>query len=150
MFTHKSTQNVCMQIPVFFILATQIIINNQFVNNSRKIFLINYKKTVSIEPLWQKKNVHLPKNNIKIEWKLLNLNIGKKNWKLPSKFFLLLCCTSMYLISKDMDVNKINSIGNYFKIQRNIVLIAVLYITVNMYQFVWPRIPKLPYILRYQ
>lgn len=71
-----------------FFLTTQIIINNQFVKNSRKIFLINYKKkTVSIETLWQKKNVHLPKNNIKIEWKLLNLNIVKKNWKLPSEFF---------------------------------------------------------------
>jgi len=33
-----------------------------------------------------------------------------------------------------MDVNEINSIGNYFKIQRNIALIAVLHITVNMYK----------------
>ena len=52
-----------MQTSDFF-LATKIKINNQSVKHSRKIFLINYKKqTVSIE----KKPIHLPKNNIKIE-----------------------------------------------------------------------------------
>lgn len=60
----------------------------------------------------------------------------EKKLKASFQICFLLCCTSMYLISKDMDVNKINSIGNYFKIQRNIVLIAVLYITVNMYKYV--------------
>lgn len=35
-----------------------------------------------------------------------------------------------------MDVNEINSIGNYFQIQRNKALIAVFHITVNMYKYV--------------
>jgi hypothetical protein len=61
---------------------------------------------------------------------------SKKKMKASFRIFLLLRCTSMYLISKDMDVNEINSIGNYFKIQRHIALIAVLYITVNMYKYV--------------